>query len=423
METEKLKKRIVIAGAGTAGIMLANKLAKRGVCATIIEPNDCHYYQPAFLFIPFGHYSLDQLKKPVKSLLNRRVNRIRASVKFVNPSENYLLLDSDERVDYDVLVIASGTHIDIAMTEGLNGSGWRRNIFDFYTSDGAISLRKALTEFTGGNLVIQIMDMPIKCPVAPLEFTFLVDDYFKKRGIREKVKLTYVTSLSGAFTKPVASEKLGHMLSDRNVELVADFYTERIDSDQNKVVCYDGREVAYDLLVAIPVNVGADFLRDSELSNELGFVEVNHHSLQSTKFANVFAVGDAADVPTSKAGSVAHFEVDGLTENIQNFINDQPVKEVFDGHANCFVESGRGRALLLDFNYDTQPLQGKFPFAVIGPMRLLKPSRINHWGKLAFRYIYWYMLLPGRKIPFIPAKMSLRGKKIPVESKVKEVGK
>lgn len=423
METEKLKKRIVIVGAGTAGIMLANKLAKAGVYATVIEPNDCHYYQPAFLFVPFGHYSLDQLKKPVKSLLNRRVNRIRASVKAVNPSENYLLLDSDERVDYDVLVIASGTRIDVAMTEGLNGSGWRRNIFDFYTPEGTMALRKALSEFSGGNLVIQIMDMPIKCPVAPLEFTFLVDDYLKKRGIREKVKLTYVTSLSGAFTKPVASEKLGHMLSDRNVELVADFYAERVDSDQNKIVCYDGREVSYDLLVAIPVNVGADFLRGSELANELGFVEVNHHSLQSTKYANIFAVGDAADVPTSKAGSVAHFEVDGLTENIQNIINGRSVKEVFDGHANCFVESGRGKALLLDFNYETQPLEGKFPFAVIGPMRLLKPSRLNHWGKLAFRYIYWSMLLPGRKIPFIPAKMSLRGKKIPGESKVKEVGK
>lgn len=423
MDAEKHKKRIVIVGAGTAGIMLANKLAKTGVYATVIEPNDCHYYQPAFLFVPFGHYSLDELKKPVKSLLNRRINRIRASVKSVNPSENYLLLDSNERVDYDALVIASGTHVDTSMTEGLHGSGWRRNIFDFYTPDGAMALRKALAEFTGGNLVIQIMDMPIKCPVAPLEFTFLADDYFKKRGIRDKVKLTYVTSLSGAFTKPVASEKLGHMLCDRNVDLVADFYAERVDPEQNKVVCYDGREVAYDLLVAIPVNVGADFLRGSELVNELGFVEVNHHSLQSSKYSNIFAVGDAADVPTSKAGSVAHFEVDGLTENIQNLMNGQPVKEVFDGHANCFVEAGHGKALLLDFNYETQPLLGKFPFAVIGPMRLLKPSRINHWGKLAFRYIYWRMLLPGRKIPFIPAKMSLRGKKIPVESKVKEVGK
>jgi sulfide:quinone oxidoreductase len=254
--------------------------------------------------------------------------------------------------------------------------------------------------------------MPIKCPVAPLEFTFLADDYFRKRGIRDKVNITYVTSLSGAFTKPVASEKLGHLLQDKNINIVADFYVEKVVPEENKLVCYDGREVNYDLLVTVPVNVGAPIVRNADFCNELGFVEVNHHSLQSTKYQNVFAVGDAANLPTSKAGSVAHFEVETLEENIQRLLNNEPLLETFDGHSNCFVETGGGKALLLDFNYEVQPLEGKFPFAVIGPMKLLNPSRLNHIGKLAFRYIYWYMLLPGRKIPFIPAQMSTNGKKL-----------
>jgi sulfide:quinone oxidoreductase len=162
----------------------------------------------------------------------------------------------------------------------------------------------------------------------------------------------------------------------------------------------------------VPINTGVELLRKSDMVNDMGFVEVNHNSLQSTKYPHVFAVGDAADLPTSKAGSVAHFEVDTLMENIPRYLEGATLEESFDGHSNCFVEMGGGKALLLDFNYETQPYEGKFPFSVIGPMSLLNPSRINHIGKLAFRYIYWIMLLPGRKIPFIPAQMNIKGKKI-----------
>jgi sulfide:quinone oxidoreductase len=411
-KTQKLSdQKIVIIGAGTAGVMLANKLAKSGFSPYIIEPHDDHYYQPGFLFMPFGRYRVEQLRKPLVKLLKKNVHLIKDSASRINAQENMLELESGESMHYDVLVIATGTVVDASMTAGLMGSGWQKNIFDFYTPNGAAKLKEALRNFDGGKLVVQVMDMPIKCPVAPLEFTFLADDYFRKRNIRENVEITYVTPLSGAFTKPVASSKLGHMLDDRRVAVVADFYTEQVLPDENKVKCFDGREVAYDLLVTVPVNRGVQMLQGLDFTNELGFVEVNHHSLQSPKYPSIFAVGDAADLPTSKAGSVAHFEVDTLLENIQKFISGQELEESFDGHSNCFVEAGNGKALLLDFNYDVEPLEGKFPFAGVGPMNLLNPSRINHIGKLAFRFIYWYMLLPGRKIPFIPAQMSKKGKK------------
>ena len=409
----KIKSGIVIIGAGTAGIMLANKLAKSGYGVTIIEPRSDHIYQPGLLFVPFGRYKLAQLKRPLAGLINKKVQHLSDSVTKIDPEQKKLQLASGKVLDYELAVIATGTVVDPSMSEGLLGSGWRQNIFDFYTPDGSNALQQALAKFKGGKLVVQIMDMPIKCPVAPLEFTFLADDYLKKSGLREKVDITYVTPLSGAFTKPVAAAKLGHMLKDKHVTLVADFYVEKIVPEENKLVSYDGREVPYDLLVTIPVNTGVAFLRQTDFTNELGFVEVNHHSLQSTKYPSLFAVGDAADLPTSKAGSVAHFEVETLLENVIRYLDGKPLVESFDGHSNCFIEAGGSKALLIDFNYDVEPLEGNFPFAFIGPLKLLKPSRINHLGKLAFRYIYWYMLLPGHKIPFIPANMSRSGKLFP----------
>ncbi len=418
-EQDPKNKHIVIIGAGTTGIMLANRLQKSGHDVTVIDPSRVHYYQPGFLFVPFGRYRLDQLGKPLAYLLHPGVRHVASMVTTLQPAEKTLTLSSGDTVAYDVLVVATGTRIDPSMTDGLLGEGWRQTIHDYYTPEGAEALRLTLEKFKAGNLVVQIMEMPIKCPVAPLEFTFLADDFFKKKGLRDKVNLTYVTPMSGAFTKPVAAAKLSHMLTDRKVEVVTDFLTERVDQTAKKVVCYDGREVPYDLLVCVPINVGAEFLRSSDLVNDVGFVEVNHRSLQSTKYPHIFAIGDAADVPTSKAGSVGHFEAHTLQRNIDAFLEGQPMSEDFDGHSNCFVECGGGKALLLDFNYDTQPYTGKFPFAVLGPMKLLGPSRMNHWGKLAFRWIYWHLLLPGRRIPFIPEQMSLKGKAIPPEEIVK----
>ena len=407
---------VVIIGAGTTGVMLSNRLIKSGHNVTVIDPSVDHYYQPGFLFVPFGKYRLRQLRRPLEKLLHRGVIHVRDKVSAIHAGEKKLSLESGQTIDYDVLVIATGTRIDPGMTPGLLDADWRKEVFDYYTPDGADALRQALAKFQGGDLIVQIMEMPIKCPVAPLEFTFLADAYFKKKHMRDKVNLKFVTPLSGAFTKPVASATLGSMLSSRHIETVTDFLVERVDPATNKIICYDGREVHYDLLVTIPMNVGAEFLKGSELVNEVGFVEVNHNSLQSIKYPHIFAIGDAADLPTSKAGSVGHFEAHTLQRNIDDYLAGRPVEETFDGHSNCFVEAGGGKALLIDFNYDTQPLEGKFPFPVIGPMKLLGASRINHWGKLAFRFIYWYMLLPGRTIPFIPERMSMAGKKQPPEA-------
>jgi sulfide:quinone oxidoreductase len=294
----------------------------------------------------------------------------------------------------------------------MNGNEWRRSIFDFYTLSGAVALRDALARWEGGRLVVHITEMPIKCPVAPLEFTFLADSYFKARQMRDRVDITYVTPLDGAFTKPLAARQLGGMLEARRVSLEADFYIESINDDRKLLISYDEREIPFDLLVTVPLNMGADFIARSGLGNELNYVSVDRGTFLSTMWDNIFAIGDAADLPISKAGSVAHFAVEVFTKNFLQHIRGETMTHQFDGHANCFVESGGGRGMLIDFNYDTEPLPGKYPLPGIGPFSLLKETEMNHWGKLMFKWIYWNALLPGRELP-LPALMTMAGKKVP----------
>jgi sulfide:quinone oxidoreductase len=307
---------------------------------------------------------------------------------------------------------STGTTPRPDQTPGLLDHAWRRSIFDFYTLDGSEALAAALERFDGGRLVVHVTEMPIKCPVAPLEFTFLAEAWLRQRGRRDRVELVFVTPLDGAFTRPVASERLGHMLEERKIDLVTDFMVERVDPDRKVLVSYDEREVPFDLLVTVPVNMGADFVARSGLGDELQYVTVDKHTFQHTTFDNIFAVGDASNIPASKAGSVAHFAVDVFVRNFLEHIEGRPMTESFDGHANCFVEAGDDKALLIDFNYDTEPLPGKYPVPVLGPLSLLEETRANHLGKLAFRHVYWNVLLPGHPVP-LPAHMSMAGKRVP----------
>ena len=332
----------------------------------------------------------------------------------MDPGANTVLLQDGRVLAYDYVVIASGTTPRPDQTPGMLGAQWRTSVFDFYSFEGARALAEAMASFDHGRLVIHITEMPIKCPVAPLEFAFLTDAWLRERGIRDQVELVYATPLSGAFTQPIAAAHLGAMLDDRKILLETDFMIESLDNDRKAIVSYDEREIHFDLLVTVPLNMGADFVARSGLGDELNYVPVDKHTLQSTAHTNVFAVGDASDIPASKAGSVAHFSVEIFVDNFLQLIKGQPMTGSFDGHANCFVESGDGKALLIDFNYDTQPLPGRYPLPVVGPMGLLKETRANHLGKLAFRWIYWNVLLPGRPLP-LPALMSMAGKVSPGE--------
>lgn len=406
-------RRLLVLGAGTAGTMIVNKLRQRlpgdAWQITVVDRDDDHYYQPGFLFLPFGQYTPKEITKSRRAFVSDGVEFVLGEVDRIDADASTVTLIDGTELAYDYLVIATGVSPRPDQTPGMLGSQWRRSVFDFYSIDGATALTEALRAFDGGRFVVHITDMPIKCPVAPLEFTFLADAYFRERGMRDRVDMVYVTPLSGAFTKPIASARLGGMLDVRNVRVETDFLVEHLDSEARALVSYDERAIGFDLLVTVPLNMGADFIARSGLGNELNLVSVDKHTFQSTTHANIFAVGDASDVPTSKAGSVAHYSVEIFVDNFMQQITGRAMTGSFDGHANCFIEAGDGRGLLIDFNYDTEPLTGKYPLPIVGPFSLLTETRANHLGKLAFRWMYWNVLLPGRPLP-LPAHMSMVGK-------------
>jgi len=409
-------KTLLILGAGTGGTMVANRMSQLLNSdewrIVVVDRDQTHYYQPGFLFMPFGIYQHSDVVKPKQHFLPKNVEVIFSDIERIETAANRVVLGQAHRtIVYDELVIATGCQIHPEEINGLQADGWQQNIFDFYTAQGAEALHTFLSSWQGGRLVLNVAEMPIKCPVAPLEFLFLADWYFRKRGIRNKVDLVYATPLSGAFTKPHASAAFGDLLTQKGIHVEADFNISDVEANKNVIRSYDEREIGYDLLVSVPTHMGDEMIGRSGLGNELNFVPTDKHTLQAKGYDNIWVIGDATDVPASKAGSVAHFELDTLVGNILRHIKGWSIEPSFDGHTNCFIESGFGKAILIDFNYDVEPVEGMFPLAGVGPMPLLKEARINHYGKLAFRWIYWNLLLRGRPLP-IPVKMSRAGKKL-----------
>jgi sulfide:quinone oxidoreductase len=407
-------RKIVILGGGTGGTLMANRLRKLfdpgETEIAVVDKDDRHVYQPGLLFVPFGLARLDEIVRPRARQLHAGIAFHRTGVDHVEFGADTVYLDDGRALPYDVLVVATGSHLQPEETEGMTGPGWMEKVFTFYTPEGAASLASALERFDGGKLVVNFVDLPIKCPVAPLEFAFLADWYLHKRKIRDRTEIAFVTPLDGAFTKPIASDWLGSLLAEKGIELVTEFNTGEVDGAGGRLVSYDEREVPFDLLVTIPLHGGADYVgRSPGLGDDLGFVLTDPATLQSKVSQNVFALGDATNVPTSKAGSVTHFEGEVLTENIRRFLAGEELDDSYDGHANCFIETGFEKALLIDFNYETEPLPGRFP-SFLGPMPLLRESRLNHIGKLMFQWMYWHMLLPGRNIPGVSPRMQMTGK-------------
>jgi len=407
-------KKILILGGGTAGTMMANKLFKaldrQEWEITLVDQHKTHYYQPGFLFIPFGIYNKSDVVKPKGDFFPSGVKVIYQEIDRIEGAENKVRIMDGTVLKYDFLIVATGTQTRPDETPGLEGAEWRKSIFDFYTVEGAVALQQFFKTWEGGKLVMAISELPFKCPVAPIEFVCLAEAYFTEKGIRDKVDITFVTPLPGAFTKPIATKMLSQLLEDKNIKVVPDFYIESVDNEKKVIRSYDESEIPFDVLTIVPVNMGSEMIERSGLGDDMNYVETDKETLQSKHFENIFVLGDAANIPTSKAGSVAHFAAEILFENMMSAIENRPLTAKFDGHANCYIETGYGKGALIDFNYDTEPLPGTFPLPGIGPFGLLKNTKINHYGKMIFRWIYWHILLRGKEMP-IEAHMTMAGKK------------
>ncbi|HET6966316.1 MAG TPA: FAD/NAD(P)-binding oxidoreductase [Acidimicrobiales bacterium] len=408
-----MTRRIVIVGGGTGGTLAANRLRHLipdfDTEIVVVDGNDRHLYQPGLLHVPFGLAQPAAIVRSRQRQLRPGIVFIRSEVERVDLESDRVILADGSPLGYDVLVVASGAALRPEETEGLTGPGWRDNVLTFYDLEGAAALAGVLATMDSGRLVVNVVDLPIKCPVAPLEFCFLADWFLRRRGVRQRVELTYVTPLDGVFTRPVANRELSGLLDSKGIEVVTEFNTGEADGAGGRLVSYDGREIAFDLAVVVPLHGGAPYVERSEgLGDELGFVPTDPSTLQSKVRPNVFVLGDATDLPSSKAGSVTHFQGHALTRNVACYLKGEPITSSFDGHANCFVETGFGKALLIDFNYEYEPLPGHYPGPIGLP--LLKESRLNHLAKMEFESFYWHVLLQGRHVPGIHPEMPRSGK-------------
>ncbi len=404
-------RNILILGAGAGGTIVANMLRKELAESewqiTIIDRDERHHYQAGYLFIPFGIYSEQDVLKPKKEFIPQGVQFVVDEIKKI---------DADQRrvetlkghYDYDWLVISTGCNIEPSEIDGMM-DGWRDSVFDFYTLEGAMALRRKMKYFDSGRVVLNIAEIPYKCPIAPLEFVFMADWFFTANGVRDKVEIEFVTPLDNVFTKPVAARTLAQVAEQKNIKVTPHFDLAQVNAKEKTIESHKGDKVPFDLLVSIPPNMGDKALIDSGISDPVGFVPTNNQSLQADNFKRIYVIGDTTNVPTSKAGSVAHYMAYTLVENLIREIDGHLPKAVFDGHATCFLASGFEKAILLDFNYNVEPLPGKFPFPGMGPFSLLQESLSNYWGKMMFRWVYWNLMMKGLDLPLEP-QMNIAGK-------------
>lgn len=413
-------KNIVILGAGTGGALISNllthKLDLREWQITVIDQSLRHIYQPGLLFLPFKLYGYELERDVVEKIthpLPPQVKLVTAQIKAIDHQRRQVETDVGT-IGYDYLVSALGCRVAPEEIEGLDEVLGNNGVHTFYTLPGALGMQEAMAQMKEGRLVIDICEMPIKCPVAPLEFAFLADYYFRQKGVRDKIDISLVTPYTGAFTKPNANRVLSQVAQEKGIRVVPNFATSSVDGAKKTLTSFDGRTLEYELLAVIPPNVGADVIEEAGLGDGSSYLHTDPRTLKARKAEHIYAIGDNTNVSTSKAGSVAHFEAETVVENLLREIDGKAPLASFDGHANCFIETGHHKAMLLDFNYDIEPLEGSFPLPYGGPFSLLRESYMNHVGKIAFKWVYWNLLLLGRlpHVPLLPSHLSFMGKDV-----------
>jgi sulfide:quinone oxidoreductase len=400
-----MPKHIVIVGGGVGGTITANLLARhlppQDAEITLIESSGKHLYMPNWLYLPFNQIDREseQLARNEKSLLNWRVEHVCGEVTRIDAVDHELHVRNSEAYGdiqgtggavsatyrYDYLVLATGARLAFADLNGLNEFDGDGQWYHFYSAEGALELRQALHEFAGGRIVIAIGGIPYRCPPAPLEFTFLLDEWLHKRGLRERTEIRYLFPLSRVFPIESVAEAVTPMLEERDVHYNVFFNTESVDTKARRIASMEGEEFPYDLLVVIPPHRGARVIEASGIGDEQGWLPTDRHTLEVKGLQNVYAIGDATDLPVSKSGSAAHFQAKVVAARVTAAVRGEtpdPKEANYDGEVMCFLETGYNKATQLVFNYEHPPL----------PPR---PSRYYHMEKQLFNRAYWHIVPQG----------------------------
>jgi sulfide:quinone oxidoreductase len=372
---------VLILGGGVGGTIVANLVAKQSsgkAHVTVVDATGIHVYQPGFLYVAVGQERPSALQRKETSLLRHDVSLVVERAARVDPVTRTVLLESGRTLDYDHLLLATGSRTVMDEVPGANDA------HTFYTMDGAARLFEALEDFEGGSIVIGVAGIPYKCPPAPVEFVFLLDDYLRARGIRDKSEIKLLSPLNRAFTIEATSKLVQPILAERGIELTGFFNVESVDPVARTVSSLEGETVAYDLLVLVPPHRGQKVIEDSGLGDERGWVPVDKNTLRHTQFEQVWAIGDTTNIPISKSGSVAHYEASVVaTEIIAAVKGEAAPAHVYDGKVMCFLETGRGEATTISFDYDHPPVSPS-------------PARRWHWAKALFNKTYWHTVPQGR---------------------------
>ncbi|MFC4541330.1 NAD(P)/FAD-dependent oxidoreductase [Halosolutus amylolyticus] len=370
--------RIAIVGGGTGGTVLANRLANElqpelesgEVEVRLITADRDHVYKPTFLYVPFGKKTVDDARRPIEDLVDRRVSLTIGEVTGVDTDTKKLTFADSSILAYDQLVLATGASLDPEAVPGLAEGGHH-----FYGPEGAEALRDDLAEFTEGHLVLSVVGVPHMCPAAPVEFTLMVDDWLRERGRREDVDITYTYPINRAHGLQSIADWATDLFEERDIDFETFFNVDEIDPDAEVIQTVEGSEMDYDLLVAIPPHAGSDLVTDAGLGED-GWVDVDKHTLEATNAEDVYAIGDIADVPTSKAGSVAHYEAGVVADRLASRARGTVPTATYDGKTVCFLEAGMDEATFIEFSYGEEPF-------------VREPSKPLHWAKLGYNESYW----------------------------------
>ncbi len=375
-------KNIVILGAGTGGSIVANNLAYRlsdeiragNVKITVIDKSDYHYYQPGFLLVALNLMAPKEIMKPVKSILVPGINFIKDEVSKIDLNNRFVSTASGKQLNYDYLVISTGVRLDLDSIPGI------KEVDHFYSLDAALKLRDKISKFEHGNIVITVGGLPYKCPPAPLEMTFMLENYFRKIGLRNKVDITYAYPLPRVYPNQNIADIAGKLLEERGVKTSLMFSVESIDPEKKEIKSVEGETLKYDLAIVIPPNKGAEVIEKSGIGDDEGWIPTDKNTLNIKGHDDAYAIGDATNIPISKSGSVADFEAFTVAARITDDIHGVKPNKIYDGKAICFLVTGIGEATMLVFDYNTMPNPPP-------------PSFVFYWTKLAYNKLYWSMTI------------------------------